>query len=141
MARSVSLTGAHVKLYIAGKLYNEVRNLSYTIDYGEKEIYGIDSAFPQEILTTRVSVQGQVSGVRIKYSGGLQGSGARPKINEILQGSYVAIRIQDRYTQQDLLFVPQAKITNESMSIPAKGVVTLNFSFKGIVPFNEIDLS
>jgi hypothetical protein len=141
MARSLSLKGAEVKLYIGGKLYTEVRNLSYTIDYGEKEIYGIDSPYPQEIRTTRISIQGQVSGVRIKYSGGTQGKGARPKINEILNAPYVAIRVQDRFSQQDILFLPQAKITNENISIAAKGVVKLSFSFKGIIPYGEIDLA
>lgn len=141
MARSISLKGAEVKLYISGKLYPEVRQLSYTIDYGEREIYGIDSPYPQEIATTRTSVQGSVSGVRIKYSGGLQGKGARPKINEILQGSYVAIRVQDRFTQQDILFLPQAKIVNESVNVTAKGMASLSFTFKGIVPYGEIDIA
>lgn len=141
MARSISLRGAEVKLYIGGKLYPEVRQLSYTINYGEQEIYGIDSPYPQEIATTRTSVQGQVSGIRIKYSGGLQGKGARPKINEILQGPYVAIRIQDRFSQQDILFLPQAKITSENVNVTAKGVVVLSFSFKGIIPYSEVELA
>jgi len=135
------LTGAQVKLYIAGKLYPEVQNLSYTIDYGEQEIYGIDSIFPQEVRTTRMSVQGAVSGVRVKFSGGTQGANARPRINEIFNSPYVAIRVQDRFTQQDIVFIPQAKITSEQVTVPAKGVVKLNFSFKGIIPYQEIDIS
>lgn len=141
MARSISLKSAEVKLYIGGKLYPEVRSLSYTINYSEQEIYGIDSPFAQEIRPTRISVQGNVGGVRIKYSGGLQGKGARTKINEILSGPYVAIRIQDRFSQQDLLFLPQAKIISENVNIASKGVVQLSFSFKGIVPYGEIDLA
>lgn len=141
MARSIVLKGAEVKLYIGGQLYPEVQNLSWTIDYGEQEIYGIDSPYPQEIRTTRTSVQGQISGVRVKSSGGTQGAGARPKINEILNGPYVAIRVQDKFSQQDMLFLPQAKIINENVTINAKGVVKLSFSFKGIVPYGEIDLA
>lgn len=140
MARSIVLKGAEVRLYIAGKLYPEARSVSYTVNYGENEIYGIDTPFAQEIATDRVSVQGQVNGVRIKYSGGLQGKGARPKINEILQGQYVAIRIQDRFSQQDILFLPQAKIISENVNISSKNVVTLSFGFKGIVPYGEVEV-
>jgi len=141
MARSIILKGAECKLYIGGKLYSEVRSLNYTIDYGEQEIYGIDSPYPQEIATTRTSVQGSIAGVRVKYSGGTQGAGARPKINEILNGAYVSIRVQDRFTGQDILFVPQAKVTNESISIAAKGIVNLSFGFKGIIPYGETELA
>lgn len=141
MARSILLTGPKVRIYIAGKLYPEVRSISYTINYGEQEIYGIDSPYPQEIRTTRVSVQGSISGVRVQYDGGTQGALARPRINEILQGPYVAIRVQDLATQQDIFFCPQAKVTSEQMSIAAKGVAILSFSFKGVIPYQEIDLA
>ena len=69
MAQSVTLKGSGVKLYVSGKLYPEVQSLTYTIDYGESEIYGIDSQFAQEIAPTRVSVQGTVTGIRIKLTG------------------------------------------------------------------------
>ena len=141
MARGTALKGAEVKLYIAGKLYPEVRNISYTIDKGMQEIYGIDSSFPQEIRPTRHSVQGTVTGVRIKYGGGLQGKGAVATIDQLLKSPYVAIRVQDRFSQQDVLFVPQAIITNESVTIPAKGVVQLSFTFKGIIPYGEVELA
>lgn len=141
MAKSIVLKGPEVKLYIGGKLYPEARSVSFTKDYGEQPIYGIDSVFPQEIAITRVSVQGQVSGVLIKYSGGLQGKGAVPRISDLLPAPYVAIRVQDRFSQQDILFLPQAKIVSESITVQAKGVVSLSFSFKGIVPYGEVDLA
>ena len=141
MASSVVLKGAEVKVYIGGKLYPEAQSLSWTIDYGETEIYGIDSQFPQEIAPTRLSVQGKIDGIRIKLSGGLQGYQARTRINEILQAPYTALRIKDRHSDIDLLWLPQMKVTNESYQIQAKGVVKLSFTFKGIVPYNEIDVN
>jgi len=135
-----TLTGALIKLYIGGVLYPEAQSISYTIDYGESEIYGIDSAFPQEIRQTRVSVQGQVSGIRIKASGGIQSRNARTVIKESLQAPYVSIQIRDRSTDEIILFIPQAKVTSQSSSISVKSVVTLSFGFKGIIPLETNDI-
>ena len=141
MGRSVVLQGAEIQTYISGKLFNTVQRIDYTIDYGEQEIYGIDSQFAQEIAPTRLSVQGNITGIRIKLSGGLQGYAARAKIAELLQSPYTSLRIKDRRSDTDLLWLPQMKVTNEKMSMQAKGIVRLSFSFKGIVPYNNLDLN
>jgi len=140
MAQSTVLTGALIRLYLGGKLY-PASNISYTIDYGEQEIFGIDSIHPQEIATTRISVQGTVSGFRIQLDGGLQGKDIRSKINEALYSPYISFRIQDRKNNFDILYIQQIKVTNGQMSIPSKGTVKLNFSFKGIIPYNVLDRS
>ena len=141
MGQSVTLKGAEVKLYISGKLYPEVQSLTYTIDYGEDEIYGIDSIFPQEICTTRTSVSGTISGIRVKFSGGLQGADARTKINEVLFAPYTSLRIKDRHSDIDIFWLPQMKVTRETFQVSTKGVAKLSFSFKGIVPYNALDMS
>lgn len=141
MSQSVVLKGAECKLIIGGKLYPEVQQISYTIDYGETEIYGIDSIFPQEIATTRISVQGNVSGVRVKLSGGLQGKDITTKINQRLIAPYVSLEIRERQSDTKLIFVPQIKVISESVQIISKGVVKLNFSFKGIIPYNPLDMA
>jgi len=84
MAFSRVLKSAEIKVFISGKLFSEIQGLTYTIDYGEHEIYGIDSQFAQEIAPTRLSVSGTMNGVRVKLTGGLQGHAARVKINELL---------------------------------------------------------
>ena len=141
MSQSVVLKGAECKVFIGGKLYGEVQQISYTIDYGEQEIYGIDSIFPQEIATTRISVQGNISGVRVKLSGGLQGKDALTKINQKLFAPYVSVEIRERQSDTKIIFIPQCKITAETLQVAAKGVVKLNFSFKGIIPYNPLDMN
>ena len=140
MAQSVVIKGAECRLYVGGKLYAEVQTIQYTIDYGEEEIHGIDSQFAQEIAPTKLSVNGQVTGIRVKFTGGLQGYSLRTKINEILHGPYVSLRIQDRQTEQDIFWLPQMKVTSETFTVSAKGVVNINFKFKGIVPYGELDM-
>jgi len=126
---------------VGGKLYPEAQDISYTIDYGETEIYGIDSQYPQEIAPTRLSVQGKISGLRVKLTGGLQGYQLRTRINEILQAPYTALRIKDRHSDIDILWLPQMKVSNETLQVAAKGVAKLSFTFKGIIPYNEIDIN
>lgn len=141
MAQSIVLRGADCRLFISGNEYPEVQSINYTIDYGEDAIYGIDSVYPQEIAVTRIAVQGQISGVSVKLKGGLQGHDIRTKINEILYHPYTSLRIKDRHSDKDIFWLPQMKVTNERFSVNAKGVATVSFSFKGIIPYNQLDMS
>lgn len=138
--QSVVLKGAEVKCYVSDKLYAEVQSIQYTLDYGEKEIYGIDSQFPQEIAPSRVAVQGTVTGLMIKNMGGLQSYDLRAKINEILHAPYTSLRLKDRHSDKDIFWLPQMKVVSEQVNIAAKGVVRVSFTFKGIIPYNPIDM-
>jgi hypothetical protein len=139
MATQRVISGAHINLHINGKMYNEVQQLSYTIDYGEEPIYGIDSIFPQEIKITRVSIQGSVSGVRIANSNGLQGQSIRPKITNSQFAPYVSIRISDRRTGEQIMWIPNAQIINEKVDVSAKGNMTLSFNFLGLQGQQPLD--
>lgn len=138
MAQKV-VSGAHINLHINGTLYNEVQQLTYTVDYGEEPIYGIDSVFPQEIKITRVSIQGTVSGVRAANTGGLQGQDIRPKITGSMFAPYVSIRISDRRTGEQLMWIPNAQITNEKFDVSAKGNASLSFNFIGLQGQQPLD--
>ena len=131
MASQRVISGAHIKLYINGIVYNEVQSLNYTIDYGEEPIYGIDSIFPQEIKVTRVSISGSVSGVKVGESG-LQDYNLRPKITNSLFAPYISIRIEDRNTNEDIMFIPYARVSQEKLSVSAKGTAKVSFSFLGL---------
>ena len=141
MARSVVLTGAHIKLYINNKLYKEVQSLSLSVDYGEAEIYGIDAAYAQEIAVTKISVRGSVNGIRIKLSGGLQAANLRPLFQDVAASPYISIRIQDRDSSEDICFIPAAKVTRETHSIATKSTYKLSFDFVGQIPLFALDRS
>ena len=139
MAKSIVLRGADIKLFLNDQLYPEVMALSYTIDYMENEIYGIDQVFPQEIATTKVSVSGSVDGIRTKYSGGLQGKSVRPLMLDIVNAPYINLKIVDRSTGEEILYIPNIKVGSESFQAQAKGIVKLGFKFKGLIPLNPFD--
>lgn len=139
MSKSVVVKGADVRVYFGGTLY-PIQSITWTINHGENEIYGIDSPYPQEIGTGQVSVTGSITGISIKNTGDAQGYGLRPKINEILHGSYISIRVQEREFEKTMLWIPQAKIVSESYVINNKSTAKVNMSFRGIIPYNMLDL-
>jgi len=141
MAQTVTLSGAMVKVYFGGTLLKEIQGINYTINYGENPIYGIDSPFPQEIATTQVSIQGSASIVYVQAGGGLQAKDIRSKIHGILYAPYISLRIKDRKNNIDIFYCPQVKVTQESMSINAKGTVKIQFNFTGIIPYSSEDLA
>lgn len=141
MAEPLVLTGAHINLYINNKLYKQVQSINLNVDYGENEIRGIDSPWPQELAPGPSSVRGSIQGLRIKMSGGLQGSNMRPIFTDIAASPYISIRIQDRSTGEDIILVPQAKVSNESHTIVTKATYKLNFNFSGMIPFFALDRS
>ena len=141
MAQPVTITGSSVKVFLSGVLYPQAQSVSYVIDYGEEPIYGIDSPYPQEIRQTRISVQGQITGIRIRASGGIQSAKVRTEIGQSLQAPYAAIMLKDISTDEIILFVAQAKVTSQSITVSAKGVLQLSFSFKGIIPLESNDIT
>jgi hypothetical protein len=133
-----TVSGAHITIYINSIPYNQAQQLDYTIDYGEEPIYGIDSIFPQEIKTTRVSIQGSISGIRI-LNENLQTNGIVPSIRDRVFAPYVSLRVFDRRTGEDIMFIPFAKITNEKTSVSAKGNMKVSFNFSGLQPQQQQD--
>lgn len=141
MSQPIVLTGAHIKLYINNQVYKLVQSISITVDYGEQEIYGIDAEHAQEIAPTRLSVRGSVNGLRVKNSGGLQAQNMRPLFVDLIASPYISIRIQDRSTGEDILFIPNAKVSSETHSIATKSTYKMNFNFVGQVPLFALDRS
>ena len=134
------LKAADIKLYLNNKLYTVTQSVSWTIDYQEEPIFGIDSFFAQEITTTKTTVTGNVTGFVLRMDGGLQGLGIRPLLQQALQSPYISVRVEDRANKVDLLFIDRAKVIKESITATAKGLVMINFSFVGIIPLSTLDM-
>jgi hypothetical protein len=141
MGQPLTISGALINVYINNQLYKVVQSITLEVDYGEEQIFGIDSCWPQEIAGNKVTVRGSVKGLRNKMSGGLQGSNLRPLFTDIGAAPYVSIRIQDRSTSEDIVLIPNAKVTNESHTAAVKGVYRLSFDFIGQIPLFSLDRS
>lgn len=136
---TISIPGAAVKVKINGKTLSSIQSINWNIDYGTKQIYGIDSEFPQEIAMTKFSIKGNVSNVRLRFSEGLQGANAVPIISNMLGAKYNYIQILDRQSNKPLLEVDRAIISNQNYDVPTKGVVTFSFSFLGTIGREELE--
>lgn len=134
-----SVRSSDCVLYLNGKIFNEVQELSWNIDYGVNSVYGVDSAFPQEITATRASVTGKVVGLKMRKNGGLQGSNIRPQIFDIFNAPYISLRVVDIQSSDDILYIPSIMISKESVQMAAKGVVKISFEFTGIQPLQPLD--
>jgi hypothetical protein len=139
MAVPVVLVGPNIILRINNVPYHVAQTVSFSVDYGEEEIRGIDTPWAQEIASNKASVKGSISGVRVKLSGGLQAISARPLWIDMAASPYISIRITDRATGEDILYIQEAKVTNESHTISTKSTYKLNFSFTGKVPLWALD--
>jgi hypothetical protein len=136
-----TIAGAQIVVYLNEKKFTTTQSISFVIDTGETYIYGIDSISAQEIVPTKLSVTGSINGLRLRNSGGIQALNGRPLFQDILAAPYISIRIQDRVTKEDIIFIPRAKISNESHSVSAKGIYKVNFNFMGIIPLFALDRS
>ena len=139
----LTITGADVKVYINNKVYPYIKSISVKVDYGETETKGIDSLIAQEIASTGITISGSVTGMRVKLSGGLQAMNMRPLnlAKDLAANPYISIRIQDRSTSEDILFIPNAKVSSESHVVAIKSSYQLNFDFVGTVPQFALDRS
>ncbi len=137
----VVIVGSKINLYVNNTLYKECDSVTFTIDTDIDEIMGIDSMYSQELAPNKVKVSGQVRGMRLKLSGGLQAKNIKPLWTDVAQGAYISIRIEDRQTQEQIFSCFNAMCTSESHSIPAKGIYRLDFSWVGMVPLMALDRS
>jgi hypothetical protein len=135
----VVITGAQITISWNNVQYKEIADISFTIDYGEEPIYGIDSQYAQEIAGGKIMVSGQVNGFRLKNSGGLEAKNLRSLFTDVTANPYVSLLVVDRSTQENILLVPQCKIANQTHSIPNRGTYKLNFSFKGMIALTAMD--
>lgn len=141
MGVPIVLAGAHIKLYMNNKVYKVAQNVTFTVDYDERGIHGIDAMYAQEIASNKITVSGNVNGLRVKQSGGLQAEELRPLFQDAAAAPYVSLRIQDRSTGEDIIFIPNCKVSNEGHTAAVKGTYKLNFSFVGQIPLFALDRS
>jgi hypothetical protein len=142
MANSLIVAGGLCRLYINNKIFTVTQSVSITQSTGEYEIFGINSPYPQEIAGGgQISVKGSVKGVRVKQSGGLQGSNARPLFSDVAASSYISLRLEDRSTGETIWSLPKSKIFNINEGVTTKGIYQVSFEFVGQILFWPLDLS
>lgn len=141
MAVPMTIPGARINLYVNNTLYKQCDSVSFTVETEINEIMGIDSMYCQELGPNKIKVSGQVRGMYLRLSNGLQAKSIKPLWTDVAQGAYISIRIEDRLTQEPIFSCFNAMCTSENHTIPAKGIYRLDFSWVGMVPLMALDIS
>jgi hypothetical protein len=139
VAQSIILASPNIRVYINGKVYKEMQSITFSVDYGEEEIRGIDSPYAQEIALTKVTIRGTIRGLRIKNSGGIQAKNMRPTFSDMAASPYISIRVNDLTSGEDILLLQQAKITRESHTVETKRTYKLDCDFVAQIPLFALD--
>lgn len=136
------IAGPECRLYLNNKVYSVAQDVSLDVDTGEYSIFGINSPYVQEIAGGgQINIKGSVKGIRIKNSGGLQGSNAIPLFFNVAASSYISLRLESRSTGETIWSIPRAKIGKISEGVKIKGVYHFSFDFVGQILYWPLDLS
>lgn len=133
-----SLVGANLKILVNNHLFGIGTAVDWSMDYGRKAIFGIDSYLPQEIASSQVTVSGTIECIRTKLSGGLEGLGIAATDQNILFEKYIKITLIDRQTDTIVFNCYNVLVSNQNWKAGAGSIVRGSFSFQGITNSNEV---
>jgi hypothetical protein len=133
-----SLVGANLKIFINGHLFGVGTATEWSVDYGRKYIFGIDSYLPQEIASGQVTITGTVECIRTKLSGGLEGYGVVAQTQNILLEKYIRITLIERQTDTTIFNCFNALVSNQNWRATSEMTMRGSFSFLGTNSTNEL---
>ena len=114
------------------------RNLSYSVNQGQKLIYVVDSPFPVEVAqgASPSAVRGSLTTYLPKgltpEAAGLVPYRYQDEVNLAAASRYIHIRVYDRLANTLVFSCDYCKIGSYTVNIPARGIVEVSFSFEGM---------
>lgn len=137
MGITKTLSGADISVYVNGRLFPPVSEITWQANTGRHAIQGIDKAEPQELVPGNTTITGTMEIIRTKRSGGIEGAGLMASVTKILQEKYFSLLLIDRSTDSVLLYIEDASVDGYTGRAGARGIVTLSVQFEGIGWENE----
>ena len=133
-------TGSGIKLLINGNLAAFATGINFTRSTNTKVIYEIDSPFAKEIMTTTYAVNGSLTGLRVRGSGGLDGAGIMnaSTANAFFTQKYCVIEIVDILSKVTMYTIDHVVFSEDSWNIQNRQLMTFSANFKGIFMRNEV---
>jgi hypothetical protein len=128
------ISGAGVRILGNGLVIGFATGVSVVRSSSSKYIYEIDSVTAAEIVNaTTFSVIGSLTGIRTR-GGGIEASGLMDysTVFKLINHPYVSLEIVDRLSGTTIMQISQCIFDQDSLNIPAKGVLELSADFKGI---------
>lgn len=137
--QQVVQTGAGVRVSINGSVVGFATGLSFSRGLNSKVIYELDNPFAKEILPTVYSVQGTLTGFRIRGSGGLDGYGIMnaSNVNAFFNQKYCVIEVVDILSGVTMYSMQKVIFDNDSWTLQNKQLFTFSANFKAVFIQNE----
>lgn len=141
MPKTLTLTGANLKLTINNVTIGFVTSFDYSIDYGKQDLRGIDVPFPQEIAPGSQTLRGSIQCLRLRASGALENFGVVANqaptvpgvVSDQIVEKYISLAISERDTGRVVFRCDKATVTSQRWQLASRGIVTGTFDFEGFL--------
>lgn len=138
MGTPFSIAGAHLKVYVNGKLLGYATAVpAWNVRSEWGRLREIDSVMTRQMAPRVFEVSGVVQVLRGRATGGAEGAGLVASGENMLRQKYCTIEIQDRITQDLVYRALRCTIQQQQWKMDARGLVQGSFSFDGIAFSNE----
>lgn len=124
--------------YLNGRLYGQVKSFRWNPTTPVRELHGLDSVEPFDLVPMAVSVQGEIGLWRTRLDGGAQGAGAAFAFADIPHAMYFTVQIKEIRTQTLLFEARYCSVIAESWGTEARGIMQGQLTFRGLGYRNEI---
>jgi len=138
-SQQILQNGAGVVLKINGALAGFATGMTFTRTLSTKVINEIDSPFAAEIMPTTYIVQGTLSGLRVRGSGGLDGYGimnVSTPINFFSQ-QYCIIEVVDISSKTTIYTFQKVVFDQDSWNVQSRSLFTFSANFRAVFVQNE----
>ncbi len=134
--RSTTVTAANVKVIFNGSVVGFVTEASWTIDFGNRPIYTIDSIIPAEIIPGPYRATFNLTGTKLLKTS-LEDSGLAyyPGVN--LNSPYFTLAIIERESGNLLLNMKACSVDTIQNTIAAKAIAIINMTGTGFVALSS----
>jgi hypothetical protein len=134
----LTIVGASVQCYVNGKLYAQAKSFRWSPTTPQRELHGLDSVEPFDLMPMAASLQGEIGLWRQRLDGGAQGSGAAVAFVDIPHAKFFTVQLKEIRTQTIIFQARYCSVVAETWGAEAKGVVQGSLVFKGLTWSNEI---
>ncbi len=138
MSRARTVVGAHIICYINGQPYGRLQNFVFKSGTPRRPIYGIDSMDPTELAVTQTKISGAMVVIRTVGDGGAEGAGITANFDDLPREKYFTVQLIERGSDTVIFQAELCSVTNQTWTIPQKGVIHGTIEFEAISWSNEI---
>jgi hypothetical protein len=139
MSQPLTISGASVILFVNSIPYGRVTQIDWDVSTPIEELRGVDSPQPYELANSTTSVGGTLYVLRTLGDAGAEGAGFTAPIIDVGKTRYVSLVLLERRTRQVLFKSQRCAISNQSWTIPSRGIVSGTVTFVSIEYGNEMD--